>query len=394
MTSKPKTIVHITTIPESLYVFFDGQFMYLQNSGFNVIAISSPGKWLDTFSKREQVQVFGLELTRKITPFKDILTIYRLCRLLHRLKPDIVHAHTPKGGLLGTVAAWLVRVPIRIYQIHGLPFMTASGLKKTILTATEIVACALANRVLCVSNSLMNFVVARNICAPQKIKTLVNGTINGINSKSKFNPDSFSAQQKSDIKAGYNLSPDSLVIGFVGRIVRDKGIIELCTAWKTLRDEFPNVELLLVGPFEKSTYPLPGDIMEFLQNDDRIHVTGMLLDTVPAYAVMDILVLPTHREGFGLAAIEASAMNIPVVATNIPGCVDAVSDGVTGTLVPPYDTEDLCTALRNYLLSPQLRHAHGTAGRKRALTEFSQEKMWEAVRDEYGALLQGERTET
>ena len=389
--NKNKTIVHITTIPESLCVFFEGQFTFIQNSGFDVIAISSPGKWLDTFAKEENIQTYGLEITRKITPFKDILTIYRLCRLLHRIKPDIVHAHTPKGGLLGIVAAWLVRVPIRIYQIHGLRFMTASGMKKKILTATEIVACALANRVLCVSNSIMNFVVDHNICAAQKIKTLANGTINGLNSKSKFNPAIFSAHQKYEIKAGYNIKPDSLVIGFVGRIVRDKGIIELCTAWKTLREEFPRLELLLAGPFEKNTYPLPDDIMEFIHSDDRIHLTGMLLDTVPAYLVMDILVLPTYREGFGLAAIEASAMNIPVVATNIPGCIDAVSDGSTGTLVPPYDAGELCTALRNYLLNPQLRRAHGTTGRQRVLTEFSQEKMWEAVRDEYETLLQAER---
>lgn len=386
---KQRSIVHITTIPQSLCIFFNGQFRYMQNSGFDVMAISSPGKWLDIFAKREQhIQVFGLKITRKITPIQDLLTLYRLCRLLHRIKPDIVHAHTPKAGLLGTMAAWLVRVPIRIYHIHGLPFMTESGMKKRILMTTEIVACALANRVLCVSNSIMNFVVGQNICAPQKIKTLVNGTINGINAKSKFTPDIFSEQQKCDIKTGYNLRPDSLVIGFVGRLGRDKGIIELCTAWKTLRDEFPNIELLLVGPFEKNTNPLPGNIIEFLHSDDRIHLTGELPDPVPAYRVMDILVLPTHREGFGLAAIEASAMSIPVVATNIPGCVDAVSDGITGTLVPPYDAKELCIRLRNYLLNPQLRKMHGTAGRQRVLNEFSQEKMWEALKNEYVTLLQ------
>jgi glycosyltransferase involved in cell wall biosynthesis len=180
------------------------------------------------------------------------------------------------------------------------------------------------------------------------------------------------------------------VVGFVGRIVRDKGIVELYQAWKILRARDLNLHLLLVGPFDPQD-PVPPGIESRLRKDPRAHLTGMDWDTPRLYAAMDVVSLPTYREGFPNVPIEAAAMGLPVVATRIPGCVDAVQDGVTGTLVPPADAHALARAIEAYVTDPVLRRRHGVAGRERVLREFRQEVIWEALYREYLRLLRERR---
>src|SRR5262249_8583139 len=324
-------LVHITTVPDSLD-FFTGQIGHMKERGLEVQAISSPGEALDQFAAREQIMVHALEMPRRITPLRDLRAVARLWRLLRRRRPDIVHAHTPKGGLLGMIGAWLARVPVRIYHLHGLPMMTATGLKRTLLRWSEKVACLLAHQVLCVSHSLQDVAVAEGLCPADKIKVLLSGSINGVDAEDTFNPERVGATARAAVRAHHGIPPDAPVIGFVGRVVRDKGLIELAEAWRLLQKEFPSLHLLVVGPFEPQD-PVPADVIQLLRSDPQIHLTGLCLDVPPLYAAMDVAVLPTYREGFGIVAIEAAAMELPVVATRIPGCVDAVEDGVTGTLV-------------------------------------------------------------
>ena len=188
--------------------------------------------------------------------------------------------------------------------------------------------------------------------------------------------------QKKIIREQYGVSEDAIVIGFIGRMVRDKGLKELADVWRVLRDDFPKLQLLLVGPFEPQN-PLPKEIERLFRQDPRICLTGRVRDTAPLFAIMDLFVFLSYREGFGLVLIEAAAMNLPVVASRIPGCVDAVQDGVTGTLVALYDTINLTFAIRNYLSNQQLRREHGSAGRKRALRCFKQGKIWNELYTEY-----------
>lgn len=378
-------LLQITTVPETLS-FLKGQTGYMKARGFEVHALSSPGEFLTEFAESEQVSVHAVKMHRRITPLQDIYAIFQIWLHLIQIRPQIVHAHTPKGGLVGTISAWLARVPIRIYHIRGLPFMTATGYKRLLLRWSEKVSCLLANQVLCVSHSIREVAVAE-ICPANKVKVLLGGSGNGVDASGKFNPTQVGEHTRQETRQKYGIPADALVVGFVGRIVRDKGIAELVAAWKTLREELPNLYLLMVGSFEPQDAVSP-DIENLLTSDDRIHLTGIVYNTAPVYAAMDILTLPTYREGLPNVPLEAAAMELPVVATLIPGCIDAVQDGVTGTLVPPRNAEALADAIRLYLNDPELRRQHGQVGRDRVLHEFRQEAIWEAVYQEYLQLLQ------
>jgi glycosyltransferase involved in cell wall biosynthesis len=379
-------LLHITTVPDSLY-FLTNQVGYMKTRGFEVQALSSPGELLDRFAAQEDINVHAIEMPRRITPIQDIRSIIRLWQCIRQIQPQIVHTHTPKGGLLGTIAAWLARVPVRVYHIHGLPLMTAKGYKRLLLRWSEKLSCLLANQVFCVSHSIREVVVSEGLCPTAKVQVLLRGSINGVDAINRFNQANVGEANRQEICNQYDIPPDALVVGFVGRIVRDKGMAELVSAWKILCKEFPKLHLLMVGDFEPQDSVSP-EVEHVLKNDSRIHLTGMAWNTPQLYAAMDVLVLPTYREGFPVVPLEAAAMQLPIVATRIPGCIDAVQDGITGTLVPARNAEALVEAIRAYLNNPELRLQHGQAGRDRVLRDFRQEAIWEALYQEYVRLLQ------
>jgi glycosyltransferase involved in cell wall biosynthesis len=379
-------LVHVTTIPLTLYAFFDGQLRFMKEQGFDVQAITSPGSLVQTIAERDNVPIVEIEMPRSITPIRDLIAVARLWRTMRRIKPQIVHSHTPKGGMLGMIAAWAAGVPVRIYTIHGFPFATATGRKRTLLRFTERLSSRFADEVLCVSHSLRDFAISEEICPESKIKVLRGGSTNGVDALQRFNPSGQSDESRRKTRQTLGIPADAVVVGFLGRIVRDKGLIELTTAWQSLKSEFPELHLLIVGPFEPRD-PVPAEIEQLLQTDDRIHLTGLIDDPVPMYAVMDLLVLPSYREGFPYAPLEAAAMELPVVATRVTGCIDAIEDGVTGQLVPVTDADALRHAIRAYVVDAPLRRKHGTAGRSRVLRDFRQEVIWNDLLAEYSQLL-------
>jgi glycosyltransferase involved in cell wall biosynthesis len=383
-----RRLVHVTTVPMTL-LFVAGQVRAMTRRGFAVSAVSSPGEELDAFGEREGASVFGVEMARQITPLQDLRSIWRMYRYFRRIRPDIVHAHTPKAGLLATIAGSLANVPVRIYHIHGLPCLTATGLRRTLLRWSERTACALATRVLCVSASVREVAVAERLCRSNKIAVLLNGSANGVDAVGEFDPRRWRAVRMST-RTSLGIPAEAPVIGFVGRIVTDKGIRELHNAWKKLSKESPDLHLLIVG-FCEPHDPLPTSIAEVLFSDPRVHVTGRQCQVSPYYAAMDIVVLPSYREGFPVVPLEAAAMELPVIATRVPGCQDAVVDGVTGTLVAVKDSAALAEAIRRYLHDESLCAAHGAAARQRALAEFRPETLWDALHSEYQRLLSVEK---
>lgn len=370
-----RRILHVTTVPESLG-FIAGQPGYLRTRGWDVHAVSSPGEKLESFGTREGVTVHAVEMPRRITPARDALSVAKLTQLFRRLRPAIVHAHTPKGGLLGMMAATLAGIPVRIYHMRGLPFTTARGARRQLLQMTERTACALAHHVLCQSPSLRQEALTHHLCAAEKIRVLCGGS-NGIDAAERFNPRTL-GETRAQLRHALGWSDAHIAFGFVGRLVGDKGISELAEAWQHVRDQVENARLVLLGPFEAKDAVSPA-IRSALERDRTVHLVGFTPETPRWYATMDVFVFPSHREGFPNAPLEASAMELPVIATTVPGCVDAVIDGSTGTLIPPRSPSALAQAMIRYAREPSLRVTHGAAGRVRVLSEFSREPIWHAL---------------
>lgn len=387
MTDQPIKLLHVMTVPLSLR-FLRGQPDYFRQQGIDTSVLTSGGELLDEFAEQEAIHAYPVEMKREISPIHDLFSLLNIIPIMKQLRPDIVHAHTPKGGLLGMIASWLTRVPIRIYHLHGLPLETATGLKLRILTFTEKLSCRLATEVLCVSPSLREQVIQRGLCPSNKVKVLGQGSINGIDSQGLFNPQNV-AQSREAIRAELNIPPDASVIGFVGRFVQDKGIAELKSAWDVIRAEYPNAYLLAVGGME-GEHGTMAEIFSQLQADDRARMMGFVYDLTAMpyfYKAMDFLICPSYREGMSLAPLEASSMGIPTIASQITGNRDAVVDGVTGVLIPVRQVAPLVEAIRAYLDDPARCQAHGKAGRERVNVAFRQEVIWDELGQTYQRLL-------
>jgi len=228
--------------------------------------------------------------------------------------------------------------------------------------------------------------VSEGLCPAAKVHVLHSGSIDGVDSEGRFHPKIETEEVRAARRRSFGIPPEALVIGYVGRIVRDKGVGELVEAWEQLAREFPQLHMLVVGEFEPQD-PVPAAVEQTLRATERIHLAGFSTDTPSLYAAMDVVVLPSYREGMGLVLLEAGAMGLPVVATRIPGIVDAVLEGKTGTLVPPRDPSALAEAIRKYLRDPELRLQHGLLGRERVVRDFRPERLWEATYQEYVHLL-------
>lgn len=378
--SRRIVLAHITTIPLTQWAFLRGQNHYMSQRGFEIHTIASPGKRLAEVGRRDGAVTHSIRISRTISPCADIISIIRLLFCLREIKPDIVHLSTPKAALLGAIAAWAARVPIRIFFVRGLITETTRGLRRGVFRLLETLTARLCHQHICVSHSLLAFARSESILTEKQGIVLVNGMSNGIDT-GRFDP-TITAHNEAVLNTA---DEDILIIGFVGRLARDKGIEELAQSWGLLREEYPHLRLLLVGPWETE---IANDLSAGLESDSRVWMTGFVDDVIPYYCAMSLFVYPSHgTEGFPNSPMEAAAMGLPVVASRVVGCVDAVQDGVTGALIPPHDPTALTDAIRLYLNNPDLRHRHGQAGRERVLREFRQETIWEALYQEYVCLL-------
>lgn len=376
-------VVHVTTVPETLG-FLSGQAAALAARGIEIHAVSAPGSALEAFGRREGVPVYAVPMSRRIAPLEDLRALGALARLFRELRPDVVHGHTPKGGLLAMAAAAAAGVRGRLYTLHGLPLETAAGSRRAILRITERIAGALARRVHAVSPSLRRRALAEGLIRPGRIRVLGAGTVNGVDSEF-FAPGPEAAAEGRAFRRAWGIPASARVLGFVGRVVRDKGVGDLAAAWVRLREEFPDLYLVVVGPPEPQD-PVPQEARRILERDRRVRLTGALDRPRAAYAAMDVVVLPTYREGFPQVPLEAAAMGLPVVATRVTGAVDAVVEGVTGALVAPRDPVALAAAIGKYLADADLRRRHGRAGRERVRRDFRPDRLHEATAREYEEL--------
>ncbi len=379
-------LAYVTTIAQHLR-FFRGHVAYLKSRGMEIHVISSPGDDLDQFGAEAGVVTHPVLMTRSISPVQDLRSAWQLARVLRKLRPQLLHAATPKAGLLGPLVARWTGVPVVVTSLFGLPQMTQTGPLRRLLDATTRLSCRSSDRVWCDSFSMRDYVARSGLCPADKLMVLGHGSVGGVDARGAFSPERHGAKVRHAIRERYRIPGDAQVLGYVGRLINDKGMQELAAAWRSLRERWADLHLLLVGPFE-ALRPLHAEDQRLFQTDPRVHLAGEQQDIPPFLAAIDISVMPSYREGFGVINIEAAAMALPVVSTLIPGCVDSVQDGVTGVLVPPGDAQALAEAVAVYLVNPQLRQQHGQAGRQRVLRDFRRELLWQALYEQYADLLQ------
>ncbi|MBN1123646.1 MAG: glycosyltransferase family 4 protein [Sedimentisphaerales bacterium] len=365
-------IAFITAVPITMF-FYRDLLRHFIDKGHDVHALSS------NLPELYQIQelgckVFPVEISRKISPWTDLMAVLRLIGYFRRYKPHVVHAHTPKGGLIGMVASFLASVPHRIYTIHGCPLETAKGLKRKLLWFSDWLACRLATHVLVVSDSLRQLFLTLRVCPAEKMQILGNGTACGIDVE-RFCPTRQVTEQSRDFRQQWRIPADGVVFGYIGRLAPDKGIETLITSFTSLYEQQDNIRLLIVGTLDLSRERLSPTLLRQIENHPGIICTGYVTNTVPYYEAIDIVILASRREGFGLVLLEAAAMKKPSIATRVTGCIDAVVEGETGLLIDIDDTEQLLYAMKVLLEDPALRERMGIAGRKRVCELFSMKRL-------------------
>jgi glycosyltransferase involved in cell wall biosynthesis len=384
MSDTRMSVLHAVTDAMST-VLMRGQLAYLKMNGFAPALLSSPGKELTQIGAQEGYPVFDVAMKREISPLHDLRSLFEIWKLLRRVKPTICNSGTPKAGLLVGFAAWLTRVPCRVYTLRGLRLETAKGVKRVILTITEKIACFSAHRVICVSASLREQAIARGLVARSKTVLLGAGSGNGVD-VSRFELTQERIAQATALRQDLRIRPDQPVIGFAGRFTRDKGLPELVTAFQSIRREFPEAVLLLVGDFEEGD-PVPASTRNAIESEPGIRRVSFTSKIELYYFIMNVFALPTHREGFPNTVLEAQATGLPVITTNATGAVDAIEDGITGLLTPVGDPGKLAEAVLSLLLEPTKTRLMGRLGRERVLREFQNENVWEALASLYRSML-------
>lgn len=385
-TAKTISLTYIVTAPVTVASFLTEQANYLHLRGIAVSVICAPGAEVDRFAASEQAAFLTVPMEREISLLRDAVALWRIYRTLRRLRPDIVNASTPKAGLLGMVAAWLARVPVRVYQQRGLRLETTTGFKRRVLMFAEWVAARCATAVVCNSPSLRDAFADLKLAPRSKLHVLGAGSSNGV-AVARFLATPERQAEANRLRQTLGIPPQALVLGFVGRFTRDKGIVELLALFEQLQADFPDLHLLLVGDFEAGD-PVPAAAQRQIAENPQIHTVGFVADAAPYYHLMDLLVFLSYREGLPNAPLEAAAAAVPTVGFRATGVVDAVVDGQTGRLVPVGDMAQLRRVTTELLHDAAQRRRLGEQAQVRVTRDFDQVQVWENWRQFYRACLQ------
>jgi glycosyltransferase involved in cell wall biosynthesis len=382
-TNKPK-LIRITTVPLSLDKLLEGQLKFMQEQ-YDVIAVSSEKEYLEKVGAREGVATFHLEMTRKITPLHDLMAVIKLTLFLLKTKPDIVHSHTPKAGIVGMMAAFLARVPHRFHTVAGLPLLEETGSKRKMLDFVEKLTYLFASRVYPNSNGLKEIILQNEYCKASKLKVLANGSTNGINT-TYFSNDHFSFAQKEELKARYDIQDTDFVFIFVGRLVTDKGINELIAAFKKLKINHPTAKLLLVGPLETELDPLLPQTLEAIENVKQIKAVGYQQDVRLFFSISYCLVFPSYREGFPNVVMQAGAMELPSIVSNINGCNEIIVPHQNGVIIPTKDEKTLLEVMIELMENKAYYEQLREYARPMIVNRYEQQVVWQAILKEYQKL--------
>lgn len=378
--TKPK-LIRITTVPLSLDKLLSGQLHYM-NSFYDVIAVSSDKEYLEKIGKKEQVTTFHLEMSRKITPIQDAIAVLKLVLFLIREKPLIVHTHTPKAGIVGMLAAFLARVPNRLHTVAGMPLLEETGFKRKVLNFVEKLTYTCATKVYPNSFGLKNIIEKNNYCSKSKLKVLANGSSNGIDT-AYFSSDLFLKESNQQLRNELNILTNDFVFIFVGRLVTDKGINELISAFERIEKEYPKAKLLLVGSYENDLDPLTNRTIESINGNKSIISVGFQNDVRPYFAIANCLVFPSYREGFPNVVMQAGAMGLPSIVSDINGCNEIVIQNKNGLIIPVKNENAIFEAINIVLTNSALFDSMKKESRDLIVKRYEQKLVWQSILDEY-----------
>ena len=374
-------IVRTSTVPESLNIFCRDLLSELQESeGYSVVAVSSPGDALSEIASREGVKVYPVPMERHIAPFKDLISLWKLITVFRKERPDMVHSITPKAGLLSMMAAWICRVPVRLHTFTGLVFPTSTGFKQKLLIFTDRVTCVCATHIMPESDGVKNDLINYQITS-KPLKVLGYGNIRGINLKY------FDRTVEVEKEAEKIRKTDITTFIFIGRLVRDKGINELVYAFAKLNKEYPKTRLILVGRREDKLDPLQNQTLREIDNNPAIIATGEQKDVRPWLAASNIFVFPSYREGFPNVVIEAGAMGLPAIVTDINGSREIIIEGENGIIIPPRNSEHLYKAMQQLMVSPKQTRQMANNARPMIESRFEQTFVRKCLKEYYKKIL-------
>ena len=381
-----KKLIRITTVPMSFKYLLKGQMNFMSKNGFNVTMISSDGQELNDVIENEKCGHIIIPLTRKITILKDLKATYNLYKLIRKEKPDIVHTHTPKAGIIGMLASYFARVPIRLHTVAGLPLMEATGFKRIILNFVEKLTYKCSARVYPNSYGLKKIILKHRFTSENKLKVIGNGSSNGIDT-SYFDPELFSIEENAVLKTNLGIKKTDFVFIFVGRIVSDKGINELVEAFDKISLVEENIKLLLVGPFEDELDPLQKKAKLLINNNDKIILVGYQNDVRPYFSISNCLVFPSYREGFPNVVMQAGAMKLPSIVSDINGCNEIIENNINGLVIKLKCVDAIYDAMIKITSDKSLFNKLRLNSRDSIKMKYEREVYWSLLLKEYKSLM-------
>ncbi len=380
-------LLRITTVPISMNILLKGQLRFMSDY-FEVIgATSYDEKHFNEVRDREGIEMHHVEMKRTISPIQDLKSLWQMYTLIKKLRPQIVHTHTPKAGLIGMLAAYFANVPVRMHTVAGMPLVETSGAKRMLLNFIEKLTYSCAHKVYPNSFGLEQIILDNSFCSQDKLKVIAHGSSNGINTN-HFKP-TFTNNEKQQFREKLGITSQDIVFCFVGRLCVEKGIGELVNAFSSIRTQNPTqaVKLLLVGPIEKENGVLAESVLHEIENTPEILAVGRHDDIRPYLEISDIFVFPSYREGFPNVVLQAGAMSLPCIVSNINGNNEIIQEGQNGLIVPVRDKDALSLAMEKLLLDDSIRSEIAQNARLKVVQNYNQEIVWNAILAEYNEQL-------
>lgn len=375
-------IIRATTVPQSLNVFCKGILQELSEK-YEVVGLSSPGKELEEVARREGVRVIAVPMERHISLTKDLKSLFQMIRVFYKEKPYVIHSMTPKAGLLCMIAGWMTRVPIRIHTFTGLVWPTSKGVRRKVLMLTDKITCACATHIIPEGEGVKNDLISGKI-TKKPLKVLGYGNVMGVDMER------FSRRPKVMEMANQLRDDNKFTFVFVGRLVKNKGINELCKAYERIHNQYPNTRCWLIGPYEDNLDPINAESRRLIEalNNGLVAVGRKSGDELLAYYVAaDCFVMPSYREGFPNTVMEAGALGLPSIVTDINGSREIIKDGINGMIVPPQNEDRLYQAMAVMITSNLDRKKMADNARKMILDRFEQSYVRKCLYDFYDEVI-------